>query len=264
MSEKRPTSFVTLITGAAGGIGAELVKVFGAAGHHIIGVDRDAAGLARLGASLPSQVVWRGMTADLTDTAACQLLIASVLAEFGRLDVLIHNAGITQIGPFIDADPAAIRRVIDVNLLATIELTRPALPALIASRGRIAVMSSVAGIAPLIDRCAYAASKHALHGFFESLRAELSDYGVSVTMVCPSFTQTAIAQNAAGTLDASRTTTGKILTPAAVAASLYTGTMARKRLIFPSLTGRLAWYLSRLAPAWYQKTMTRRIRGRPT
>ncbi len=127
------------------------------------------------------------LNCDVTDAASCADAIRSAVERFGGVDVLVNNAGITHRSAFATTDPAVLRRVMEVNFFGAMNLTHHALPHLLRSRGAIVAISSVAGFAPLIARTGYAASKHALHGFFESLRSEVRSQGVDVTLVCPSF-----------------------------------------------------------------------------
>ncbi|MDH3306225.1 MAG: SDR family NAD(P)-dependent oxidoreductase [Acidimicrobiia bacterium] len=239
-----------VITGAAGGIGRELCAAFGKEGARVVAIDLEAGSL---------EAVAEAHTIDITDAAA----VEAAIGRLERIDVLVHAAGITALGPLAETPLDAIDRVIDVNLRGAIIVTKVALPALQASAGRIGVLSSVSGFSPLLYRTAYAASKHGLHGFFESLRTELVDVGVSVTMICPSFVPTGIENRAAfrATGDTGGwTTTGELTSARALATMIVEAMAARRRLVLPSRTARLAWIVSRLAPARYEAAMRRRIR----
>ncbi|MDO8776633.1 MAG: SDR family oxidoreductase, partial [Burkholderiaceae bacterium] len=198
---------VVLVTGAAGGLGAALCRRYAAAGAHIAAMDRDQARLDALVATLPAGTLAIGgaEAGDITQPAACRLAVDKTVAHFGALDGLINNAGISHRSLLQDTDPAVIRRVMDVNFFGAVHMTHAALPALIASRGVVAAISSVAGYAPLLGRTGYCASKHALHGFFDTLRTEVQDQGVQVTLVCPSFIATGIGAAAVGGGGASAT-----------------------------------------------------------
>jgi NAD(P)-dependent dehydrogenase (short-subunit alcohol dehydrogenase family) len=167
---------VVVITGAAGGLGRALARAFVAAGARIAALDRDAAGAEALAAELcgaGGQAL--AIACDVTDAAACGRAMDEVIRAWNRIDVLVNNAGITHRSAWRRTEPEVIRRVMEVNFFGSVHCTRTALDALIASRGLVIVISSVAGFAPLIARTGYAAAKHALHGFFESLRTELAD-----------------------------------------------------------------------------------------
>jgi len=129
----------------------------------------------------------------------------------------------------------------------------------------VIAISSVAGFAPLIARTGYSASKHALHGFFESLRTELAPDGVHVMMVCPSFVATGIDRSALGPDGAparhAQVVIGARQPAQAVAARILGAAARNERTVLIGRTARLAWWVSRLAPRWYERAMARRLRG---
>ncbi|MBE0615985.1 MAG: SDR family oxidoreductase [Burkholderiales bacterium] len=257
---------VVVITGAAGGLGRALAHAYATAGARVAALDRDAAGAEALVAELRSRKRQAlAIACDVTDFAACERAMAAVLASFGRVDVLINNAGISHRSAYRRTDPAVTRRVMEVNFFGSVHCTRAALDALLASRGLIIVISSVAGFAPLIARTAYAAAKHALHGFFDSLRSELADDGVDVLMVCPSFIATGIDKNALGGDGAAvrhaQQIVGVRAQPEDIAAQVLRAAERGKRLLLPGRTSKLAWWVSRIAPAYYARAMARRLRG---
>jgi short-subunit dehydrogenase len=185
--------------------------------------------------------------------------------HYGRIDVLINNAGISHRSPFAQTGLAVLRRVMDVNFLGAVQLTHSALPHLVQSRGAIATISSVAGFSPLIARTGYAASKHALHGFFGSLRSELRTQGIDVTLVCPSFIATAIDRNALGADGQSarhaQVVIGRRMTPEYVADRIAVGMSRRRPLLLIGATAHQAWWLSRLAPSLFERIMVHRLQG---
>ncbi len=240
------------MTGAAGGIGRETCRVLHGLGARVVAADLDPAGLEDVS---DDQVVL-----DVADDP----MITRVVAGLGPLDGLVLSHGVTSLGPALGTPMAAVDRVLAVNLRGTIAVTQAALPGVVERRGRIAVLSSVSGFAPLVHRTAYSASKHGLHGYFDSLRAELADAGVSVTIVAPSFVATGIEQRAAFRApgrDGAWSTTGEVLVPADVAAALVEGMARRRALVLPSRTARAAYVLSRVAPGGYARTMRRRVLG---
>ncbi len=255
---------VVVITGAAGGIGKAMARRWAIAGAYVAlldveqgPLDEAAAELAAMGAELIALPV------DVTDCPACQRAIGSVVERFGRVDILVNNAGTVHRSAFKDTDIEVYRKVMEVNFFGSVHCARAALPELLKTRGMIVVISSIAGIAPLYGRTGYAASKHALHGFFESARCELAADGVDVLMVCPSFTRSPFEQRAMGadgTVAASRRSmTGTIAEPEDVAAAIVDAANKGKKLLVLSKLGVLAYYLSRLAPAWYARAMVRRL-----
>ena len=250
-----------LVTGAAGGLGAALCRRFAAAGARIAATDVDAAGLDALVAELRAAGAQaQALPADITDPDACRAVVDAALAHFGALDGLVNNAGISHRSLLGRTDPQIIRRVMEVNIFGAVALTHAALPHVVARRGVIVAISSVAGFAPLIGRTGYAASKHALHGFFDSLRSEVEDAGVGVTVVCPSFIATGIGAAALNT-SGPRVTTGGESSPDAIARRIVEAAARGRRLLLPDRTSRMAWWVSRLAPALYARLMKRRLGG---
>ncbi|HWS05635.1 MAG TPA: SDR family oxidoreductase [Burkholderiaceae bacterium] len=261
-----PRSFAgkaILITGAAGGLGAALCRRFAARGARIAAMDRDREKLDMLVASLPAGSL--AIAGDLSDPAVCQDAIERTVARFGALDGLVNNAGISHRSLLADTDPAVIRRVMEVNFFGAMQMTHAALPHLLASRGIVAAISSVAGYAPLFGRTGYSASKHALHGFFDTLRTEVADQGVDVTLVCPSFIATGIGSAAlggqGGPATAARITTGGESQPGDIAARIVEAIGHRRTLLLPDRTSRLAWWVRKFAPGYYAHTMKRRVRA---
>jgi NAD(P)-dependent dehydrogenase (short-subunit alcohol dehydrogenase family) len=253
------------ISGAAGGLGRSLALRFARSGARIVALDRDAAAVGRLAQDLSrmgTDVL--AATCDVTDEAACSTAIGSALERFGRIDALVNNAGISHRSAFDVTDTAVLRCVMDVNLFGAVHLTRAALPALRTSRGLIVAISSVAGYTPLIARTGYAASKHAVHGFFTSLRTEVVADGVDVMLVCPSFIATGIDRNALGPDGGAAThpqvVVGRPLQPDDVADRIVVGCERSRRLLLIGRTARAAWWLSRFAPALYERIMARRLR----
>jgi NAD(P)-dependent dehydrogenase (short-subunit alcohol dehydrogenase family) len=255
---------VVVVTGAAGGLGRALCLPFAAAGSSIVALDRDASALAGLLADLQAG----GTTAlaeicDLSREEDCRRAIAGAMETFGGIDVLVNNAGITHRSAFARTEPDVIQRVMAVNFFGALHCTHAVLPALVARRGMIIVISSVAGFAPLIARTGYAASKHALHGFFESLRTEVEPLGLKVLLVCPSFIETGTEKNAlAGDGNLARhpqSIVGTRATPDAMAGKIHSAAARERRLLLPDAVSRSSWWLWRLAPIFYERLMTRKL-----
>jgi NAD(P)-dependent dehydrogenase (short-subunit alcohol dehydrogenase family) len=256
---------VVVISGAGGGLGRALAERFGRAGSRVVLLDRDADAVHAAASALASNGVEAlGLACDVTDARACEAAVRATVERHGRLDVLVNNAGITHRSPFAATQLGVLRRVVDVNLFGAIHLTHAALPHLQRSRGLVIALSSVAGYTPLIARTGYAASKHALHGFFDSLRTELAPDGVEVLLACPSFVATGIDRNALGPTGGAAThpqvVSGRRLQPAAVADRIVRGAERHRRLLLIGGTARAAWWLGRLWPGLYARIMARRLR----
>ncbi len=252
---------VALVTGAAGAIGQALVLRLGAAGYRVCGSDLGAEPPASLDGALAG---W--WPADVTSGADMDALVERVVATVGRIDLLVLNAGVTALGTLAGTTEDVFVRTVDINLGGPFRLARAALPHLERSHGRVVVMSSVAGFAPVAGRPAYTASKHALSGLFESVRHELESRGIGLTMVYPTFLDTSPADlnaAAAGTgpgTSGTRTVAGPVLTADAVASAVVDGVLRRRPAVRPGRTAWAAHHLHRLLPETYRKVMLRRLR----
>lgn len=254
------------ITGAGGGIGAALCRAFAHEGASIALLDIDTAAIE----SVQTEIIELGarttaVTTDVTNALNCQTAIEHVISEFGGIDVLINNAGITHFSLCENTAPAVYKRVMDVNYFGAVHCTLAALPSLIERRGAIGVMSSIAGFAPLVGRAGYCASKHALHGYFETLRCEVKRHGVGVTMICPGFTQSNIERSAlagdGARVTAGRTQVGNAASPDDVAREIIRATARRKRTVVLSSIGKTSSILRKVAPSIYDAIMTRKMRA---
>jgi NAD(P)-dependent dehydrogenase (short-subunit alcohol dehydrogenase family) len=259
------TDAVVVVSGAGGGLGRALAASFGRRGSRVVLLDRDAEAVRAAGDELSSSGIDAlALRCDVTDERACTEAVRNCVERHGRIDVLVNNAGITHRSAFEATQTEVLRRVMDVNLFGAIHLTRAALPHLKRTRGLVVALSSVAGFTPLIARTGYAASKHALHGFFESLRPELAPDGVGVMMVCPSFIATGIDRHAlgpdGGTATHAQVVVGRRLQPHDVADRIVRGAERDRRLLLIGRTAHAAWWVSRLAPAFYERIMARRLR----
>jgi len=256
-----------VVTGAAGGIGAVLARRFAEEGARVALLDRDEAGARARAAELEAAGADAlALGCDVTAEEDCRAALAAVSERFGGVDVLVNNAGITHLGLFRDTDVEVLRRVMEVNFFGAVNCTKVALPSLLERRGRIVVLSSVAGFAPLASRTGYSASKHALHGFFESLRAEHRRDGLRVTMVCPSFVDTAIADRALGpdgrtAPREARTGVRGAVPPEQVAEAIFAATGRGRRLLAVPRPARAYYWMTRLAPSLYERLMARRTLG---
>jgi len=206
-----------------------------------------------------------GICCDVARDAECEAAMRSITADYGGIDILVNNAGITQRSAFVDTRVEVYRRVMDVNFFGSLHCTKHAISSLIARKGSIVIIESLAGVAPLLGRTGYCASKHALHGLFTSLRAELIGSGVHIMIVCPGFVQTHLQARALGAdgrvTRHPQSTVGKQDSPERVAAAICNGLIKKKNLMVLSPVGKLAYWVSRFAPHFYERLMARQLRS---
>jgi short-subunit dehydrogenase len=215
-------------------------------------VDRDAQALGGLKApSGGGSIV--PLVADLAQPDAFERIPAVAVKELGRIDVLVNNAGIGMIARFEELpDLSVYEHLMKVNYLGCVYPTYHALPHLRASRGQIVVMASLAGLTGVPTRTGYAASKHALIGFCDSLRIELGGTGVDVTVVAPDFVVSEIHRRSLGAhgqpLGESPMQESKIMTTEECAAMIERAMEGRKRLVLGSLRGKFGRWARLVAP----------------
>lgn len=242
-----------VITGASSGIGRALTYEFSGRGANVVLGARQEDKLAEITADLRT----RGgkavfCVADVTKAADCKALIDTAVAEFGRIDVLICNAGISMRALFDDVDLAVLQRLMDVNFWGTAYCTKYALPYIQASHGSIVGVSSVAGLHGLPGRTGYSASKYAMTGFLDTIRVENIKKGVHVMVACPGFTATNVRFAA---LTADGTSQGetprkedKMMNAEEVAQRIARGIIKRKRLLLMEFEGRATQFIKKFSP----------------
>jgi short-subunit dehydrogenase len=181
---------VALVTGASSGIGRATAKVLQNAGFRVFGTSRRAAAEGSDGVTM--------LTCDVTDDASVAKLVDDVLAEAGRIDLLVNNAGVGLLGAAEESSIAQARALFDVNVLGVIRVTNAVLPTMRRQRkGRIVNLSSVQGFIPAPYFALYSSTKHAIEGYSESLDHELRSFGVRVALVEPAYTRTSFEENLA-------------------------------------------------------------------
>lgn len=185
------------ITGASSGIGEALAYAFHGAGAKLILSARREDHLQRVQSQCGGEGSTRILTMDVTRPADLPQKAASALKAFGGIDILVNNAGVSQRSLVKDTDMNVYRQLMEVNFFGAVALTKLVLPSLLERKsGHIVIISSLVGKFGTPLRSGYAAAKHALHGFFDSLRAEVSRNGIKVTLVCPGFIRTDVSLNA--------------------------------------------------------------------
>jgi len=256
---------VAVITGGASGIGFATCRELAEHGARIAMLDMDKNTLGNCKKTfLDKGHDILAIECDVTNEYACKDAINQVLNKFGQIDILFNNAGITQRGLFEKTDINVFKKVMDVNFFGSLYCTKAALPSLIKSKGMIIVNESIAGVAPLLGRTGYSASKHALHGMFTSLRCELRHKGVHVMIVCPGFIKTNLQTRALGSdgklASHKQTTVGKSDTPENVAKQIADGIVKKKPMLVLTFMGKIAYLVSRFFPLLYERIMTRQFK----
>jgi dehydrogenase/reductase SDR family protein 7B len=256
---------VVWITGASSGIGEALVRAFNQEGAQVVLSARRESELRRVAASCPGafdQLFVLPLDLDRHDEFAEKLRL--VEKRFGPVDILINNGGIGQRGAVAETLLEVDRRIMETNYFGTIALTKVVLPGMLARRrGSIVVVSSLMGYLDTPLRSAYAASKHALQGYFDCLRAEIWRENVDVVMVCPGFVRTEISRHALTPTGARHDRMDRAqergLAPEKCARQILDAIAARRREVFIGGIELLAVPVKRLFPALYA-LIVRRVR----
>jgi short-subunit dehydrogenase len=242
-----------IITGGSSGIGKALAEVFGNQGSRILITGRNAADLDVAVAELRQKGIdVNGFPADVSREVDNQKMAGEAIRLYGRIDILINNAGITMRALFQDVDLDVIRRVMDINFYGVLYATKHCLPEILRNKGSVIGISSVAGFRGLPARTGYSASKFALNGFLEVLRTELLHSGVHVMTACPGFTTSNIRKRSLtkdGTLQGdSPRNEAKMMSAEECARRIYGATVRRKSILILTAQGKLAVFLNKWLP----------------
>ena len=249
---------VVIITGGSSGIGKACAFAFGRAGAKVVITGRDAKKLEEVSDGLSNLGVENlTLIADVSKEENSELLAAQTIQRFGRIDILINNAGISMRALFEDLEMKVFKKVMDINFYGTVFATKYCLPHILESKGSIVGVSSINGYRGTPARTAYTASKYAMQGFLESLRTEVMNRGVHVLVACPGFTSSNI-RNAALVADGSvqgesPREEDKMMSAEEVADEILKAIKKRKRDIVLTTQGKLAVFLNKWAPALMDK-----------
>lgn len=247
-----------VITGASSGIGLACAREFSSRGCQVVLAARNLEKLSMLEGELSSggSDVYIVKT-DVSIEDDCRQLIEKTIERYGKIDVLINNAGLSMRALFIDTELNVLKTLMNVNFWGTVYCTKYALPFLLKSRGSVAGVSSIAGIHGLPARTGYSASKFAMHGFLEALRIENLKTGLHVMIVAPGFTQSSIRKVA---LMADGSAQGesprneeKMMSAEKVAFHIARGIEKRKRTVVLTMQGKTVATLKKFAPALLDK-----------
>ncbi|MFW5886948.1 MAG: SDR family oxidoreductase [Bacteroidota bacterium] len=256
---------VVIVTGASSGIGRAISLEMAKKGANVILAARNEMKLQ----ALMSEINNKGglaiaMPTDVSDENQCQELINNVIWAFGKIDVLINNAGISMRANFQNVDLTVLKKLMDTNFWGTVYCTKYALPHILGTGGSIIGISSICGITPLPGRTGYAASKHALDGFLGTLRIETMEKNLHVMIVHPGFTTSNI-RNVALNKDGipqeeSPLNENKLMPAEKVAKEITLGILNKKREITLTTEGKLITWLYRRIPNVAEKLIYREMK----
>jgi short-subunit dehydrogenase len=250
---------IIIITGASSGIGKSLATEFAKRGANLILAARQFVTLCELAEGLEQQYNVKAVAVqcDVTNEEDCDHLIKQTLTTFGKIDVLINNAGISMRALFADADIKVLKQVMDVNFWGTVYCTKFALPEILKTKGTIVGVSSIAGYKGLPGRTGYSASKFAMNGFLDALRVENLKTGINILTACPGFTASNIRNTA---LDKSGKQQGestmheeKMMTSDEAAKIIADGVENNARTLIMTGQGKLTVLLNKILPGFLDK-----------
>ena len=267
------TTQTLILTGASAGIGRELAIQLAHKGANLVLAARNSMELQAVADCCnQSGGCAIAVPTDVTNPDACQQLIETAVKRFGRIDGLVNNAGISAIAPFASiTDLSLFEQVMRVNYLGAVYCSHYALPHLKASNGLLVAVSSLCGKTAVPTRSAYVASKHAMQGFFDTLRIELRGTGVNVLVVSPGYVATAIRQRALGRDGAPlgispRDEHQSTLSAAACAQQIVTAMERRQRELIMTAKGKAIPWLKLFSPDlvdWLADQAVRRSQSLP-
>jgi len=250
---------VVLVTGASEGIGAACAREFRRRGAKLARVARSDEKLRQVAAADDLVIV-----GDLTDEAVRRRAVAETEARFGRIDVLVNNAGVGLYAPAWQAPMDQVRRMYELNVFALLEMTQRVVPGMKArGTGTVVNVSSIGGKVPLAWFTAYSGTKFAVSAMTAGLRMELKQYGVHVMDVCPGYVKTGFQQNTlAGEAPAQLWRARRFsITAEECARALADGVERSKRTVVTPALGRLLMASLAVAPGMVEHFMERMYRG---
>jgi dehydrogenase/reductase SDR family protein 7B len=246
---------VVIITGGSSGIGKALAEAFGKHGSRILITGRNKADLEQAVSELKQAGIdIAGFQADVSNEADNHRMAAEALKLFGRIDILINNAGISMRALFEEVDMAVMKKVMDINFFGVLYATKACLPEIIRNKGSVIGISSIAGYRGLPGRPGYSASKFALNGFLEVLRTEMQKKDVHVLTACPGFTASnirkrSLTKDGSAQKDSPRNESN-MMTAEACAEHIYRATIRRKKILILTAQGKLTVFLNKWFPGW--------------
>ncbi len=262
------TNKVVVITGASSGIGRACAVEFAERGAIVVLAARNEEKLKEVESLILSKNgIAFPVRADIRQEDDCKNLIERTIEKYGKLDVLINNAGISMRANFKDLDMSVIKEVMDTNFYGAVYCTKFALPHLLDNKGVVVGISSISGLTPLPGRTGYCASKYALDGFLNTLRIENRRQGLRVLVVHPGFTTSNIrnkALNENGVFQAySPRDENKMIPAEKVARIIADATRSNKRELILTKQGKMLVWLFRLLPGLADRILLREMNKEP-
>lgn len=259
---------VAIVTGASSGIGKALSILLAQKGYRVALAARDVAALEETQAIIQLKGgVSEVFKCDVSEEKYCSFLMESVVKSWGRIDLLINNAGISMRSVFAETDMSVIEQLMQVNFMGTVYCTRHALKYLIESGGSVVGISSIAGYRGLPGRTGYSASKFAMHGFLQSLRLENRKNNLHVMIACPGYTESNI-RNKALTADGSAQNESplkedKLMSAMEVAQQVLNGIEKRKKEVIMTTEGKLVVLLAKFFPNFIDNMIYKKVSKEP-
>lgn len=264
--QKFYTNKIILITGGTSGIGYALAQLALEQNAKVAVCARSLAKLQAMAKKLNTDHLFT-FQADVSQEDQCHAFVQASIEHFGAIDILINNAGISMRALFQEVESSVLKQVMDINYWGSIFTTKSALHSIIASKGTIVGISSIAGYKGLPGRVAYSSSKFALQGFLESLRIELLHTGVNVMWVSPGFTASNIRNTA---LDQSGQAQGetplkedKLMSAEECARIILQAISKRKRTVIMTFQGKLTVLLNKFFPSLVDKLVYNHFKKEP-
>ena len=245
---------VVIITGGSSGIGKALAEVFGKKGSKIMITGRDQTALINTAKELTAlNIDVHFFNADVSVEEDNKKMAEEAIKHFGKIDILINNAGISMRALFDEVDLNVVKKVMDINFYGVLYATKYCLPEIRKNKGSVIGISSIAGFRGLPGRTGYSASKFALNGFLEVLRTELLKTDVHVMTACPGFTASNIRVRSltkdGSSQNESPRNEKKMMTAEECAEHIYNATVKRKRTLVLTTQGKLAVWLNKWWPS---------------